>query len=106
MAMLVGKIKWFNDRKGFGFIEGGDNQDIFVHHTAIITDGYRTLEDGDIVEYECLPGPKGVKALSVRRIASARQASTAQSDTRRETQEHSPGAGTSLKPLQYGNMPS
>ncbi len=71
MATLVGKIKWFNDRKGFGFIEGPDNQDIFVHQSAILAQGYRTLADGDMVEYECQPGPKGVKAVSVRKIQSA-----------------------------------
>jgi CspA family cold shock protein len=71
MAMLVGKIKWFNDRKGFGFIEGPDNQDIFVHQSAILATGYRTLADGDVVEYECQPGPKGVKAVSVRKIQAA-----------------------------------
>ncbi len=71
MATLVGKIKWFNDRKGFGFITGPDNQDIFVHQSAIIAQGYRTLADGDVVEYECQPGPKGIKAVSVRRIQAA-----------------------------------
>jgi len=71
MAILVGKIKWFNDRKGFGFITGPDNQDIFVHQSAIIAQGYRTLVDGDVVEYECQPGPKGIKAISVRRIQAA-----------------------------------
>ena len=71
MAMPVGKMKWFNDCKGFGFIECADNQDIFAHQSAIIADGYRTLADGDVVEYECQCGPKGVKAVNVRRIQAA-----------------------------------
>ncbi|MGC8541412.1 MAG: cold shock domain-containing protein [Phycisphaerae bacterium] len=71
MATVVGKIKWFNNRKGFGFIVGPENQDIFVHQSDIIADGYRSLADGDTVEYECQPGPKGIKAVSVRRIQAS-----------------------------------
>jgi CspA family cold shock protein len=69
--MATGKVKWFNDQKGFGFIssdQGG--KDIFVHHTVIQSEGFRTLQDGEAVEYESEDGPKGVKATVVRRIAS------------------------------------
>jgi CspA family cold shock protein len=66
--MQSGKVKWFNDQKGFGFIEGDGGQDIFVHHTAIISEGFRTLKEGEIVEYETEPGPKGLKATQVRRL--------------------------------------
>jgi cold shock protein len=63
-----GKIKWFNDTKGFGFITGEAGQDIFVHQTAIRCEGYRSLKEGDLVEYDMLPGPKGPKAVNVRRV--------------------------------------
>jgi cold shock protein len=63
---MSGKIKWFNDTKGFGFISGDAGQDVFVHQTAIRCDGYRTLKEGDMVEYDLEPGPKGPKAVNVR----------------------------------------
>ena len=65
----TGVVKWFNDGKGFGFISGNGGQDIFVHHTSIIAQGYRSLKEGDAVEYELEPGPKGLKAINVRRVA-------------------------------------
>jgi len=67
--MAKGKIKWFNDAKGFGFItqdEGGE--DVFVHHTAIQMDGFRSLAEGDPVEYDVAKGPKGLQAANVRKI--------------------------------------
>ncbi len=65
--MPTGTVKWFNDKKGFGFIsiEGGEY--IFVHHTAIQSDGFRTLEEGDNVEFEIVQGDKGNKAENVKR---------------------------------------
>ncbi len=65
--MANGIVKWFNDAKGFGFIsqEGGD--DVFVHHTAISMDGFRTLKEGETVEFEVVRGPKGLQAANVRR---------------------------------------
>jgi cold shock protein len=69
MSKNVGQVKWFNDRKGFGFITGKDlTQDIFVHHTAIVSEGFRSLKEGDSVEYETEHGPKGLKAINVRRV--------------------------------------
>lgn len=65
--MATGKVKWFNDQKGFGFIESDDGQDVFVHHTDITMDGYRTLAEGDPVEFDVTQGPKGLKAENVRR---------------------------------------
>ena len=66
MTRTQGKIKWFDNEKGFGFISGDGEQDIFVHHTAILVDGYRSLKEGQRVEYDLEPGPKGPKAINVR----------------------------------------
>lgn len=71
LKMATGKVKWFNDQKGFGFIAAEDNRDVFVHHSVIEGDGYKTLEDGENVEYEAEDGPKGLKALKVRRSVTA-----------------------------------
>ncbi|WP_428939823.1 cold-shock protein [Fontivita pretiosa] len=70
--MATGKVKWFNDQKGFGFIasdKGG--KDIFVHHSVIEGTGFKTLQDGELVEYEAEEGPKGTKATRVRRLTTA-----------------------------------
>jgi len=67
--MATGTVKWFNDAKGFGFIaQEGGGEDVFVHHTAIETDGFRTLAEGQRVEYEVGRGPKGLQAQHVRPI--------------------------------------
>ena len=71
MIRTQGKVKWFNAEKGFGFISGDGGQDIFVHHTAIMAQGYRLLKEGETVEYDVEPGPKGLKATNVRRIEAA-----------------------------------
>jgi CspA family cold shock protein len=64
-----GVVKWFNGSKGFGFISREEGDDVFVHYTAIEdTGGYRTLEEGDNVEFEVTEGPKGLQAASVRKI--------------------------------------
>ena len=57
--MPTGTVKWFNDKKGFGFISIEGGEDIFVHHTAIQSDGFRTLEEGDNVQFEIVKGDKG-----------------------------------------------
>ncbi len=64
--MAVGKVKWFNDSKGFGFIERSDGSDIFVHFTAIHKEGYKTLADGQEVEFDVYEGPKGPQAQNVK----------------------------------------
>lgn len=64
--MPVGTVKWFNDTKGFGFIQQDGGQDVFVHQTDIVMDGHRTLEAGEHVEFEITQGPKGPKAVKVR----------------------------------------
>ena len=64
--MPTGKVKWFNDTKGYGFINvDGDERDIFVHHSNIQAEGYRTLAEGDTVSFELVQGPKGLKAEKV-----------------------------------------
>ena len=66
--MATGTVKWFNDQKGFGFIKQDDvNEDIFVHHTAIKMEGFRTLGPGEPVEYELKQDDKGFKAINVTR---------------------------------------
>ncbi len=65
--MATGKVKWFNDQKGYGFIQADDGgPNVFVHHSTIQMDGYRTLAEGQAVEYEVAQGPKGPKATAVR----------------------------------------
>ena len=66
--MVKGKVKWFNDAKGFGFIAQDSGKDVFVHHTAINMDGFRSLAEGDQVEFEVVDGPKGLQASNVKRV--------------------------------------
>jgi len=65
--MAQGTVKWFSNQKGFGFItpEGGSGNDVFVHHSAIQGEGYKTLKEGDIVTYDVTTGPKGDQAANV-----------------------------------------
>ncbi len=62
---LSGKVKWFNDAKGYGFIERPDGDDVFVHYTAIQGTGFRSLSEGQEVEFEVVDGPKGKQAANV-----------------------------------------
>ena len=63
--MARGRVKWFNDTKGFGFIQQESGEDVFVHYTAIGGDGFKTLKEGEEVEFEITQGPKGPQASSV-----------------------------------------
>ena len=63
--MSDGKVKWFNPRKGFGFIETEDGRDIFVHYSSISGDGFKTLAEGDPVTFEIIEGDKGLRAENV-----------------------------------------
>ncbi len=65
--MATGTVKWFNDAKGYGFISQEGGEDVFVHHTAIQMDGFRTLKEGERVEFDVTQGPKGLQAANVRR---------------------------------------
>ena len=66
--METGTVKWFNNAKGFGFISREGAPDVFVHHTAIMAEGFRTLAEGERVEFEIVQGPKGLQAANVRRV--------------------------------------
>jgi CspA family cold shock protein len=66
--MAEGTVKWFNDSKGFGFISQEGGKDVFVHHTAIEGEGFRSLAEGDRVQFEVTQGPKGPQASNVRKI--------------------------------------
>ncbi len=65
MSRETGRVKWFNNSKGYGFIERSQGGDVFVHHTAIQAEGYRTLEEGQSVEFTVVQGPKGLQAQEV-----------------------------------------
>ena len=62
---MKGKVKWFNEKKGYGFITMEDGNDVFVHFSAIKSDGFKSLDEGDEVEFEVSPGPKGLQATDV-----------------------------------------
>lgn len=66
--MAMGKVKWFNNSKGYGFITSDDGQDAFVHYGDIQGEGFKSLETDDAVEFELTQGPKGAKAISVRKV--------------------------------------
>jgi CspA family cold shock protein len=65
MERTTGTVKWFNPSKGYGFIARPDGEDVFVHHSAIQTEGYRTLQEGQVVEFTVENGPKGLQAVNV-----------------------------------------
>ena len=67
--MATGTVKWFDTKKGFGFIVNADGKDVFVHFSSISGDGFRALKDGETVEYEEIRGDKGLSAKTVRRTA-------------------------------------
>ena len=68
--MIEGTVKWFNESKGFGFLSREGGPDVFVHHTEIKADGFRTLNEGDKVKFEVVDSPKGPRAANVTRARS------------------------------------
>ncbi len=74
-VMLTGTVKWFDSKKGFGFILNAEGKDVFVHFSSIEGEGFRALKDGEPVEYEQVTGDKGLLARNVRRTAAVKQAS-------------------------------
>ena len=66
--MARGKVKWFNDAKGYGFIEQEGGEDVFVHFSAIESSGFRSLAEGDAVEFDIVEGPKGLQAANVKKV--------------------------------------
>ncbi|MFY9583120.1 MAG: cold shock domain-containing protein [Candidatus Acidiferrales bacterium] len=66
---VTGKVKWFNNSKGYGFIGREDGADVFVHYSAISGDGYRSLQEGDSVEFEIVEGQKGPQAANVAKVS-------------------------------------
>ncbi len=69
MERLKGTVKWFNNAKGYGFIGREDGADVFVHYSAIASEGYKSLQEGDQVEFEITQGPKGPQASNVTKAA-------------------------------------
>ena len=66
--MPTGRVKWFNNRKGFGFVEQDTGEDVFVHYSTITGEGSRTLNDGELVSFDVVQGPKGLLARKVERL--------------------------------------
>ena len=67
-TVAQGTVKWFNDSKGFGFIEQEDGEDVFVHFSAVQGEGFKTLAEGDRVEFEIQQGPKGLQSANVMKV--------------------------------------
>ena len=69
LTMMTGRVKWFNESKGYGFIERDGQDDVFVHYSAIEGEGFKTLKEGQVVEFEVKDGPKGAQAVQVKKPA-------------------------------------
>ena len=72
--MMIGRVKWFNNEKGYGFIDFRENEDIFVHYSAIELDGYKTLSENQLVEFKLIETSKGYQAINVQLVKEQTQA--------------------------------
>lgn len=68
LDIMQGKVKWFNAEKGFGFIDRGEGKDIFVHYSQIVQDGYKSLNEGEVVEFELYQSDRGLQAKNVMKV--------------------------------------
>jgi cold shock protein len=66
VLVVIGRVKWFNNEKGYGFIDYTDGEDIFVHYSAIKQEGFKTLSEGQFIEFELIETPKGLQAINVK----------------------------------------
>ena len=96
-GVLKGVVKWFNDAKGFGFIQHTSGRDVFVHYSVISSEGFKTLKDGETVEYELKEGPKGLQASKVVRTKSEEDSSDESAETERDEEEPEETASPSLE---------
>ncbi|MBC3301281.1 cold shock domain-containing protein CspD [Pseudomonas sp. SWRI18] len=91
--MPIGKVKWFNNAKGFGFIiEDGKDEDLFAHYSAIQMDGYKTLKAGQAVNFDIIQGPKGLHAVSISAAMATVPAETASTAALKEKKHTAPSA--------------
>ncbi len=68
MERIKGTVKWFNNAKGYGFLDREDGSDVFIHYSAIATEGYKSLQEGDKVDFEIVQGAKGLQAANVKKL--------------------------------------
>src|SRR6202161_1339822 len=95
--MIVGTVKWFESKKGFGFILSPEGKDVFVHFSTIEGDGFRSLKDGEQVEYEQLEGEKGLLAKGVKRVAASAKVRSSRPELT------GPGSIADLSPIRARN---
>jgi cold shock protein len=69
--MATGKVKWFNESKGYGFISPDEGEDVFVHYSAIVGEGFKNLDEGEDVEFNIVQGPKGLQAEEVKSLSNS-----------------------------------
>lgn len=96
-STLKGTVKWFNDAKGFGFIAHSSGRDVFVHYSVIASEGFKTLKDGETVEYELKEGPKGLQASKVVRTAAPAEGNMAMQIEASSSESASESSATSAE---------